>query len=240
MMQGLLQRRSSSLSHIEWLVEPFLDEPKTVEQQVYDYGLILSGVFERVDALPENNLDTDLCMDIVRDCTEVQSGTERIITESLCLAHPDGGTNSSASSGSESHVKQIGDTPGETPALLLTLTAMGVQLGACASGCTAYFRLIAQAHLQDIGEESSLATIMQMVKPLLHNRQVLAKTIFRLVTHYVRSNADVNSTARTVFPLRQAIKHLSQEDEEYAESATLMQRLTTKNWQFGPLLSPWS
>ena len=46
MMQGLLQRHSTVLSRPEWLTQPWKNSQKSTEQKVYDYGLVLAGLFE--------------------------------------------------------------------------------------------------------------------------------------------------------------------------------------------------
>ena len=207
-MQGLLQRRSVILSESEWLTEPWKDGTKSIEQIIYDYGLKVAGLFEKVDMLSKSDLDDAECLSVLRNCKSAQENIERIIIIDLI---------------------QLDDLA----TLLLKIVALGIALGACTSGCEVYMRLISDYEMAHIdGETVSIGT------SLCYRQRNLAKAIICSIKTYVAGMDNITCNAKLVFPLQQAMMQLSPGDVAFAECVAIRQKLDIETWQFGMLLRP--
>lgn len=84
-MQGLLRRQSVTLGQPQWLIDPWQNAHKSSEQSVYDYGLVLAGIFEKVDMLYKSNLDEQQCLNVLSECNDVQEGIQRIMQQDIAF-----------------------------------------------------------------------------------------------------------------------------------------------------------
>lgn len=239
-MQGLLQRQSVVLSHPKWLAQPWQSVHKSTEQKVYDHGLILAGLFEKVDMLSKPGLDDKQCLSVLKKCANIQEGIERIIKgclQSVRVYNDDPTTNDGR------NVNKLKDAEAHESraVLLLRIVAMGIELGACTSGCKAYLRLISNSRFVHINEETVSTPscgISQTGIALCRKQRSLAKAIVRSIATYITGRNDLVCNAKLIFPLKQAIEQLEPEDKEHAECVVIMQKLRTPIWQFGVLVRP--
>jgi hypothetical protein len=241
MMQGLLQRKSVPLGRPDWLSEPWKDVHKSAQQKVYDQGLILAGIFERVDKLTEPDVRDDRCSRIIEDCHMVYEEIKSIIEEHF---HSSPARNEDPGPTDEYSPQPCQPEHRDCSSSLLTrIVALGIALGGCTSGCKAYFKLISQPKLVHPDEASnstcSHGTLQTGIDLCLKQRK-LAKSIVHSVAAYVEGRKGLKCNAKLFFSLRQAARQLEPDDVEYAECIAIMRKLQTHTWQFGVLVAPMS
>jgi hypothetical protein len=239
MMQGLLQRRCVPLGRPDWLSEPWKDAHKSAQQKVYDQGLILAGMFERVDKLAEPDVGDERCKRILEDCRMVYEEIESIIEEDF-QSDP---AHNEYPVPTDEHSPQPSQPEHRTSnsSLLTRIVALGIALGACTSGCKAYFKLISQpklVHPDEASDSTCSHGILQTGIALCLKQRSLANSIVRSVAAYVVRKKDLKCNAKLFFSLRQAARQLEPEDVEYAECIAIMRKMQTHTWQFGVLVAP--
>lgn len=227
MMRSLLHRRASVLSEPAWLEEPWQGVEKSLEQQVFDCGLILGAVFERVDRVSrgESSGNVSLAQQTLEECLNLETilqglqtryFSQLFIEESTCAEQ-----------------EEVLDAaclatrpPSSSSQLLLGVSILGFRLGA----------------LDTAGELSGQVCLkmrfLDSIATLRAKKRQLAKIVVRCVAQYLSTKIGAMGAARLVFALRLASKQLNEQDEDFTDCQKLLERLGGSAWTLGTLVTP--
>lgn len=233
-MHGLMQRQSVVLSQPKWLANPWQDVHKSTEQKVYDYGLVLTGLFERIDML---SLDDKKCLSILKACNDIRHGIESIMEQDL-QSSCEYGDDLATDNGYHAGIPRDGETHESLAVILLRTIAMGIALGACTTACKAYRQLISKSSFVHNCEELDSIypwDIKHTGTAMCEKQRSLARAILCSIATFVARMDDVVCNAKLLFSLRQAFEQFAPEDAEYTECVVIMQKLRIDTWRFGAL-----
>lgn len=227
MLQYLVSRQSCVLAEPDWLICPWQDMEKSVEQQVFDYGFRLTSAYERCDKVIQggcNEIDTVV---LLRDCLDIFDGIGSLQDQFIWAAATTDMTDATASNADPALFKN--------PAgIMLSITALGIKLGACATACDLY------RHDKDLAARlDKLPDQLRDRAVLLHiDRHIVAKQIITSVQECVHERVGAMGAARMMFSLQLAIKQFAITDPEYEECSELMETLSFLSQRFRGVMVP--
>jgi hypothetical protein len=226
MLQYLVSRQACVLSEPDWLNCPWQDMEKSVEQQVFDYGFRLTSVYERCDlVIQKGSKDIDTVA-LLNDCMDIFDGIGRLQDQFIWPAATTDMKDATASNADPALFKN--------PAgVMLSITALGIKLGACASACDIYL------HDKDLAATLDKLRQLRARAVLLYiDRHIVAKQIITTVQECVNERVGAMGAARMMFSLQLAIKQFSTTDPEYEECSTLMETLSRLSQRFAGVMAP--
>ena len=215
MLQYLVLRKSCVLAEPDWLHCPWQDMEKSVEQQVFDYGFRLTSVYERCDLVMQGcSHEIDVVV-LLSDCMNIFDGIGRLQDQFIWPAATTDMKDASSPTADPALFKN--------PAgVMLSITALGIKLGACATACDIYGHVTS-----DAAALASAPDHLRSRAVLLHiDRHIVAKHIIAIVQECVKERVGAMGAARMMFSLQIAIKQFSTKDPEYEECSALMERLS--------------
>jgi hypothetical protein len=200
---------------------------KSVEQQVFDYGFRLTSVYERCDLVIEKGSKDIGTVALLNDCMDIFDGIGRLQDQFIWPAATTDMKDATASNADPALFKN--------PAgVMLSITALGIKLGACASACDIYL------HDEDLAATlDKLPSQLRARAVLLYiDRHIVAKQIITTVQECVNERVGAMGAARMMFSLQLAIKQFSTTDPEYEECSTLMETLSRLSQRFAGVMAP--
>lgn len=227
MMRSLLHRRSSFLSEPAWLEGPWQAVEKLLEQQVFDCGLILGAIFERVDCILKEGSSghVALARQTVEDCLNLEATLQSLQAAYFTQVFTDkpvcGGE------GKALDVTRLATRPpSSSRQLLLGVSILGFRLGALDTA-------------GDISEQACpYLGLLESIEVLMAKKRQLATIIVRCVAQYLTTKVGSIGAARLVFALRLASKHLNAQDEDFTHCQKLLEKLGGSAWTLGALVTP--
>lgn len=230
MVQSLLDRKASLLSQPAWLTVPWEGVEKSVEQFIFDRGLILGALYEAADVARRKPDDAVEMTEIMQNCSTLDRDIESLLSAiystfatKCALSAAIGLSHSDSKSGDSRTSAQ----------LLLHITALSLQLGACVTGSDTYSLLERSSEVDCIFAEISMRTLASTLGARL---VPLARHIAYLSQNYLLVKTGAMGAARLVFALRLAKDQLTSEDSARAMCDDLLERFGGKAWQLGVIV----
>jgi hypothetical protein len=219
MLQHLMSRRACILSQPEWLTAPWHGCEKSIEQQVFDNGLRLATAFEGCDLLKRGASDSESVINLFEECVEIYKNTVQI----LDTITPSVAVDLDSCSGEDFDILIVRNPA----ALLLSITALAIKLGACDTACSL---------LPVMGfQQSDLDSIPAGAEALFEDIVPTAKQIVNSVATCVDQKAGGMGAARLMFALKLARPQLPSNSQELCQCDELMDRLSGLDGQFNAL-----
>jgi len=230
MMYSLIQRKESPISKRDWLTIPWQDGNKSVEQMVFDQGLALGSLFERADAAFRSAPDLVGLLNIFQECVTLENQTENLLKDYITTLRlfSDGEMPMSLH-----WMLNAALLPTKPPELMLCITVVSIQLGACATGVDVW------NDLRPYCDPSTPPEAMNgLALALESKRRPLAKVLTHLTKSYLLVKTGAMGAARIVFALRLARAELTLDDAEFGICQELLARFNGEAWQFGVPIDP--
>lgn len=234
MLRHLLARRATIFSQDVWLRVPWEDTDKSARQQVFDHGLRLATVFERCDLACDNQSSVPTASEIIYECDKIYDSLQVLQEEHI---------SPNIASGLDSPPRPSTASL-ELPypaALSLSITALGVQLGASQSASRLMTKIIAPAIERSARDEAidDLGAIPEYrTSRSLNNRQALAQQIVCEISCCLDHYAGAMGAARMVFCLHIAMLEFGPLDDDFARCRTLLERLSGRASIFDSMVQP--
>ena len=231
-MQQLTDRKGSVLSTHSWIEIPWEGIEKSDDQRIFDYGLKLSSIFERSDQVQVLDTNGQQLVSLLRDCSELVDGIQYqrdVIDSRLCDL--------------ESESEPIQSLPKHPAPLFLSVTALGIQLGACVTGCDAFQRLTDISAISPTNQEADFELLYHQFKIssliLNQQRKPLANEIIDTVLLSLQGGRIAGTVAvRLIFSLQLAMQQFEPSELGYHQSLSLIERLRVQTPSFEPPLEP--
>lgn len=210
MFQHLASRKTSFLSEREWISAPWQDSSKSVEQMVFDNGLLLADIFERCDKITSTSSGMLHAEALLHDCVTIFEDTETLLREHIRSAIGYDLENSPGHDGESLGVRN-------PAALLLSITAEAIKLGACDSAK----RILFQAGPQCLAKGDIRTNVEMMVKASFP----LAVRILEDISSCKTLRIGGMGAGRMAFALRLALSQFQPGSFEYAKCQRLIGKL---------------
>lgn len=228
MLQHLLARKASVFSQPAWLNEPWQDVDKSVEQSVFDNGLRLAALFERCDVAAQRHSEVSEAIELFGECTELYDRLQILHQEHIAPGVAVAPLPVAASSG-----------VANPAAFMLSITALGIQLGAYGSACDILRRVIEPSitalEISDTNSES-VRIITQRTSHLIAKRRALAQLIIRSVELCSNEGLGAMGAARVIFSLQLAKQQFQPAEPEFERCQILLRRLDGRTTRFESML----
>ena len=228
MLQHLMKRTSCIFGRSDWLELPWRGVTKAMEQQVFDQGLRLTTLLERSDSTSTGEclpLDIESLFQSCIDVYDILSLMDTQLDCDTCTV--------------DTHVSMDSSSRVMDPeALLLSITVVGIQLGAAMSAhelLCAVERFTAQS---DSLVPSFSPAIVHKAKELSGDRKNLARRILRSVELRMSTNARALALLRTDWALQLATQHFQRTDLEAQHCAAMRTILSERTSPFDALRTP--
>ncbi len=210
MFKHLISRKACILSQHEWLTMPWQDCEKSTEQKVFDNGLRLAAAFEASDNLIITGSSPNHVLILLKECIAVYDAVSLLleqITPSIAIDLEPG-----PGSFDEGLIVR------NPAALMLSITALAIQLGAGDTACGILDVARTSAYLLPINTTSRLLSIRD-------ENRVIAEQIVDSVTTSVNQKVGAMGAARMVFALNLALHQFEQGSVQYADCRQLINQI---------------
>lgn len=230
MLRHLLSRRASVFSQDAWLEEPWQDASKSIKQQVFDHGLRLATTFEQCDVALKQGCPVSRAMELVDECNDIYDRLQTLHQKYI----------SPVTAYDPELVPTPSDASRELPfsaALSLSITALGIQLGASQSAYRITSEII-EPTIDQEGANYESARVLVDHRSQSSNRQALARHIVREISCCLDQYPGAMGAARMVFCLDVAMKEFQPLDPDLERCKALSKRLSGRATIFDSMLQP--
>lgn len=222
MIQHLISRKACVFSQDAWLERPWQCAEKSVEQRIFDYGLRLTAVFEETDLATLESVESQTLIELFYKAVSIYHSVRDLYQEHIAEA-----TSADRVIG-PSLTTSFQRRSSPVAPLLLTVTALGIQLGASISACEAFDQL--KNHYPEFRVASE---VEQEARILDENRESLAHEIVKFVQIGQNNRMGAVGAARMVFSLRLASAQFDSASDQYHTSQALIFQLMGRKNRFG-------
>lgn len=234
MLRHLMTRQSTIFSQGDWLQKPWQNADKSIKQQVFDYGLRLATAFDLCDSAINQGATTETAIALVGECQEIYDGLQALQEQHISSAFAFDLDPTLASSSPPFEVSY-------SAALSLSITALGIQLGACQSAREIISQILEPATEDDDEGVAGCGPTRHLVDRssyLSPNRKRLAQKILRYISCCWDRHTGAMGAARMIFCLDLAMQEFEPFTEESENCQAFLNRLNGRAARFDHLLPP--
>lgn len=219
MIKHLNARTLCVFGDATWLELPWRGVCKTLEQQVFDQGLLLTTLLERCDSTSPWGYALDDLYNLLKACSGIHGTLARLDSQiKVEMNAMDPASNGSALS-------------------LLCITALGIQLEA-ANTLDKLLRSLNLSHQESLSIDTNVPIARPEIQSVCDTRLPLAQRIIKSVKIRSKSKTGALGRLRMIWSLQIAMQQFRGTDSEHRQCCLLLTSLSQAKSPFDALRSP--
>ena len=235
MVQCIVQRRTSIFASAEWLSDPWCQLDKTLPQKVFDYGLLLGGIYERADQLSlAPNVHPQTQAKLLHDCASAFEGVQELLEEIQVAVFDD--PNSEVLH-LRDRILLKGHTLHSYPPICIT--GWAIQVALCATSFDILSREWETAGPPIRNKQRTNIPAAQFRNDAFwidETRMHLTRQILDSSSFFLFTGIGMDASSRLIFPLRTALEQFEQSSDEFSRCKALIAQLEQGLFQGSPEL----